>query len=490
VSTSGSRVERLGRRPGRTAKGNGRASSSPGQNLASPGSGSGEPTLLTGWGRTVPTLADLYRPVDAEGVSELLARPRARGAIARGLGRSYGDAAQNAGGRVLSLTALRAVSSFDVETGVISVGAGVSLGDLARMALPFGWFPPVMPGTSHVSVGGAIAADVHGKNHHREGSFCDHVRSLELVVPGGERRTVTPADPAFTATAGGMGLTGAVVEATVQLIAVETDRVRVDTERARDLDDVLDRMERGDEGYRYSVAWIDCLARGKALGRSVLMRGDHAGRDELGAGADGAVSKFAPARVLSAPPGVPSGLLCAPAVRAFNEAYFRHAPRSERGRLEPLHSYFHPLDGVQAWNRLYGPRGLLQYQLVVPFGAEDTLRAILERLAGERRPAFLAVLKRFGGGRGLLSFPIPGWTLTMDLPAGRAELSPFFDELDALVVEAGGRLYLAKDSRLAPELLGRMYPDLEPWLELRGELDPDGSLRSDLARRLDLVRTR
>ncbi len=445
---------------------------------------------MTGWGRTAPTLADLHRPVDAEAVTELLARPAARGVIARGLGRSYGDAAQNAGGRVLSLTALRAVRSFDVETGVISVGAGLSLGDLARMVLPFGWFPPVMPGTSHVTVGGAIAADVHGKNHHREGSFCDHVRSLELVVPGGERRTGAPGDGVFAATAGGMGLTGAVVEATVQLIAVETDRVRVDTERARDLDDVLDRMERGDEGYRYSVAWIDCLARGRALGRSVLMRGDHAGRDELGAGADGAVSEFAPARVLSAPAGVPSGLLSVPAVRAFNEAYFRHAPRCERGRLEPLHSYFHPLDGVQAWNRLYGPRGLLQYQLVVPFGAEDTLRAILERLSGERRPAFLAVLKRFGGGRGLLSFPIPGWTLTMDLPAGDAELSPFFDELDTLVVEAGGRLYLAKDSRLAPELLGRMYPDLERWLELRAELDPHGSLRSDLARRLDLVHTR
>ena len=445
---------------------------------------------MTGWGRTAPTLADLYRPVDAEGVSELLARPVARGAIARGLGRSYGDAAQNAGGQVLSLTSLRAVRSFDVETGVISVGAGLSLGDLARMVLPFGWFPPVLPGTSHVTVGGAIAADVHGKNHHREGSFCDHVRSLELVVPGGERRTVAPREPAFAATAGGMGLTGAVVEATVQLIAVQTDRMRVDTERARDLDDVLDRMERGDEGYRYSVAWIDCLARGRALGRSVLMRGDHAGRDELGAGAGGAVSEFAPARVLSAPSGVPSGLLSAPAVRAFNEAYFRHAPRHERGRLEPLHSYFHPLDGVQAWNRLYGPRGLLQYQLVVPFGAEDTLRAVLERLAGERRPAFLAVLKRFGGGRGLLSFPIPGWTLTMDLPAGRAELSPFFDELDTLVAEAGGRLYLAKDSRLAPELLGRMYPELGRWLELRAELDPHGSLRSDLARRLDLVHAR
>ncbi|MBA3420962.1 MAG: FAD-binding oxidoreductase [Thermoleophilaceae bacterium] len=444
---------------------------------------------MSGWGRTAPTLATLHRPVDAEEVTAILGHGGARGAIARGLGRSYGDAAQNAGGRVLSLTGLRNVRDFDVARGLITVGAGLSIAELARLTLPFGWFPPVLPGTSQVTVGGAIAADVHGKNHHREGSFCDHLRAFELVTPGGGRRTVTPeGEPdAFGATAGGMGLTGAVVEATIELIAAETDRVRVDTERARDLDDVLDRMERGDEGYRYSVAWIDCLARGRGLGRSVLMRGDHATRDELPRGERDTMPGFATPRVLSAPRGVPSGLLSAPAVRALNEAYFRRAPRLERGRLEPLHTFFNPLDGVRDWNRLYGPRGLLQYQLVVPFGAEDALRTVLERLSGERRPAFLAVLKRFGAGRDLLSFPIPGWTLAVDLPAGHTELAPFLDELDQLVAAADGRVYLAKDSRLRRELLERMYPQLKHWRELRAGLDPEGSLRSDLARRLDLV---
>lgn len=441
---------------------------------------------MSGWGRTAPTLATLHRPGDADEVAAILGHGGTRGAIARGLGRSYGDAAQNAGGQVLLLTGLRSVRDFDVARGLITVGAGLSIAELARLTLPFGWFPPVLPGTSQVTVGGAIAADVHGKNHHREGSFCDHVRAFELVSPGGGRLTVGPEDEAFTTTAGGMGLTGPVVEATIELIAVETDRVRVDTERARDLDDVLDRMERGDEGYRYSVAWIDCLARGRGLGRSVLMRGDHATRDELSPGERDATLGFAPPRVLSAPRGVPSGLLSAPAVRAFNEAYFRRAPRLERGRLEPLHTFFNPLDGVRDWNRLYGPRGLLQYQLVIPFGAEAALRTVLERLSGERRPAFLAVLKRFGAGRGLLSFPIPGWTLAVDLPAGRTELVPFLDELDELVAGAGGRVYLAKDSRLRPELLERMYPQLGRWRELRAELDPGGSLRSDLARRLDL----
>ncbi|MEJ7657069.1 MAG: hypothetical protein WKF33_08575, partial [Thermoleophilaceae bacterium] len=310
-----------------------------------------------------------------------------------------------------------------------------------------------------------------------------------LVRAGGERLTVTPGGTSdvFAATAGGMGLTGVVVEATLQLLGVETERVRVDTERARNLDDVMARMERGDEGYRYSVAWIDCLARGRALGRSVLMRGDHASREELSSGGrSAAAGGFSPPRVLSAPPGLPSGLLSTLALRAFNEAYFRRSPRHEHGRLEALHSYFHPLDIVGDWNRLYGPRGLLQYQLVVPFGAESTLREVVERLAAARAPAFLAVLKRFGGGRGMLSFPIPGWTLTMDLPAGRRELAPLLDDLDELVVGAGGRLYLAKDSRLRPELLEAMYPELGRWREVQARLDPQGALRSDLGRRLGL----
>ena len=453
------------------------------------GAAYGEPTLLTGWGRTAPTLASLHRPADAGHVAELMARPGARGIVARGLGRSYGDAAQNAGGRVLSLLDVRGVRGFDSRTGLITVGAGLSIGDLGRLVLPHGWFPPVVPGTSHVTVGGAIAADVHGKNHHREGSFCDHVRALELVSPGGEQTTVTAqgTPDVFAATAGGMGLTGVIVEATLQLLTVETDRVRVDTERAHNLDDVMERMHRDDDGYRYSVAWIDCLARGRALGRSVLMRGDHATRDELStSGRSGAALGFAPPRVLSAPPGVPSGLLSTPALRAFNEVYFRRSPRHEHGRLESLHSYFHPLDIVGDWNRLYGPRGLLQYQLVVPFGAEETLRTVVERLAEARAPAFLAVLKRFGGGRGMLSFPLPGWTLTMDLPAGRAELAPLLDGLDELVVGAGGRLYLAKDSRLRPELLEAMYPELGRWREVQAGLDPERVLRSDLGRRLGL----
>jgi decaprenylphospho-beta-D-ribofuranose 2-oxidase len=441
--------------------------------------------LLTGWGRTAPTRATLRRPRDAGELAEALAGGGERGVIARGLGRAYGDAAQNAGGTVLDTTALTAVRAFDGERGTVAAGAGLSLGDLARLALPNGWFSPVMPGTSHVTLGGALAADVHGKNHHADGAFSAHVEAFALVTPDGERRTVTrEAEPElFAATAGGMGLTGVVAEVTVRLARVESDRMLVDTERARDLDDVMDRMEREDAGYRHSVAWIDCLER-RRLGRSVLIRGNHATAAE--ASTSNGRAAYAPGRPLGVPPGVPGGLLNAASVRAFNELYYRRAPREERGRPEPLDVFFHPLDGVRDWNRLYGPRGLLQYQFVVPFGAEGVVRAVLERLSAERRPAFLAVLKRFGSGHGMLSFPAPGWTLAVDLPAGDPTLTPVLDEFDRLVVEAGGRIYLAKDSRVRPELLAAMYPELPRWRAVRDAIDPGRRLRSDLARRLGL----
>ena len=441
-------------------------------------------TRLTGWGRTAPTQA-LVRPVASErAVIDAVRDAPARGVLARGLGRAYGDAAQNSGGLVLDMTSLDGAP--DGDGGVIEVSAGTSLDRLIRELLPSGRFPAVVPGTRHVTIGGAIAADIHGKNHHRDGSFCDHVESIVLLTPTGERLVVKQGDDAFEATAGGMGLTGVIASARLRVTTLETAFMTVDTERASDLDDLLSRLRATDADHRYSVAWIDCLARGRSLGRAVLMRGDHARRDDLRASQRTAPLVPPPSALLTAPPWVPQGLLNRATVRAFNEAYFRRAPVAEHGRVQPLPAFFFPLDAIRGWNRLYGARGFLQYQCLVPFGAEETVRKLLERLSAAGAPSFLAVLKAMGPGRGLLSFPGPGWTLALDVPA-LPSLAPLLDELDELVAAASGRIYLAKDSRLRPDLVAAMYPELPRWEEIRARLDPDRVMRSDLARRLALT---
>ncbi|WP_411148286.1 FAD-binding protein [Streptomyces sp. A30] len=444
---------------------------------------------VTGWGRTAPTTARLIRPRTYEEAAAAVRDCGARGGIPRGLGRAYGDAAQNAGGSVLDMTGLDRIHAIDADEGIVLCDAGISLHRLTEVLLPLGWFVPVTPGTRHVTVGGAIGADIHGKNHHVSGSFSRHVLSLELLTADGGVRAVGPGTPLFDATAGGMGLTGVILTATVRLQPVETSLMSVDTERARDLDDLMARLTATDHQYRYSVAWIDLLARGAATGRAVLTRGDHAPLEALPkrTRARRDPLAFRTSRLPAAPAFLPEGLLSRTTVGLFNELWYRKAPRARTGELQRLSTFFHPLDGVPHWNRVYGRGGFVQYQFVVGHGQEDAVRRIVRRVSQRRCPSFLAVLKRFGDADpGWLSFPVPGWTLALDIPAHLPGLGAFLDELDEEVAAAGGRVCLAKDSRLRPELLTAMYPRLADFRALRAELDPRGVFVSDLARRLGL----
>lgn len=442
---------------------------------------------LSGFGRATGSTARVRRLVDEAAVSDVLAHPPARGVLARGRGRSYGDAAQNAGGDVLRLPGDGPRVRWDEEGGTVTVGAGVSLDELLRDVVPRGWFVPVTPGTRQVTLGGALAADVHGKNHHRDGSLADHVTRVRLESPTGTHELSPTEDAeAFWATAGGMGLTGVITELGLRLLPIETSRVVVDTERTGDLDELLAAMEARDHEYRYSVAWVDTSVGGRRLGRGVLTRGDHATVDQLPADA-GDPLHYDPQALGTLPP-LPLRAIRPATIRAFNEAWYRRAPRHRVGELQPLGGFFHPLDAVHDWNGLYGPRGFLQYQFVVPFGAEDVVRHVLETLVVEHLPSALVVLKRFGDANpGPLSFPMPGWTLAVDLAVGPPHLRRVLRGFDDEVAAAGGRVYLAKDAVLDPGMLRTMYPRLSEWQGVRRRLDPAGVLQSDLARRLHLV---
>ncbi len=445
---------------------------------------------LWGWGRTNPTVAE-EMTVTAGGVAATLKEAGPRGALARGLGRSYGDAAQNGGGLVLRLASGAGDVVLDAATGRATVGAGVSIDQLLRVIVPRGFFVPVTPGTRFVTIGGAIASDIHGKNHHVDGSIANSVDSITMMLADGSTTVVGPHDnPAlFWATTGGMGLTGIMLDATIRLLPIETSRMRVDTSRVPDLDTLLATMSSGDDDVRYSVAWIDLVAKGRHLGRSVLSRGDHARLSNLDARQ--AVDPFAygPHQIVAVPPIVPSvGVLNHASIAAFNEVWYRKAPKRRTGEIQGIGTFFHPLDFVGSWNRLYGKRGMLQYQFVVPFGQEHAMRTVVERLSASGAPSFLAVLKRFGEANpGPLSFPRAGWTLALDLPGASRGLGDLLHGLDRVVLDAGGRHYFAKDSHMTPDAVRRSYPRLDEWKAIRDEVDPHRVWQSDLGRRLGLI---
>jgi decaprenylphospho-beta-D-ribofuranose 2-oxidase len=443
-----------------------------------------------------PSRAQVFRPGSADELHEAMASPQARrgGLIARGAGRSYGDAAQNEGGAVLEMTGLRAIRSIDVERGEVTAEAGATVDELLRALSARRMMLPVVPGTRHVTIAGAIASDIHGKNHHRDGGMARHVSALTLCTPAGDLLEISPESDGelFYATLGGMGLTGVVTQATLRTVPLPPCVV-ADSDRTAGLEQTLELMAAEDR-HRYSVAWLDLLAGGAKMGRAIVSRSDplpQVAPGEAPPVAEGRARARQGMRMrgplLDVPRQFPGAVLRPSAVRAFNELRWRVAPRAERARELSLAPYFFPLDVLGEWNRLYGAAGFLQYQFVVPIGAEEALMASFELIRRRKLPVYLAVFKRMGASfGGPLSFPLEGWTLAADIPAGAPALARALDELDELIAGSGGRVYLSKDIRLRPDLLEVMYPELERFREQRARVDPEGVLRSDLARRLGL----
>jgi decaprenylphospho-beta-D-ribofuranose 2-oxidase len=428
-------------------------------------------TRYTGWGRALSTEGEIARPERQAGLERLLAD----GLIpAQGNRRSYGDAGLNGGGRMIDMTRLDRFIDFEPESGVLTVEAGATIGAIAASFAPRGWLPAVMPGTGFATVGGCIAQDVHGKNHHHAGSFCQHVLSLRLRTDRGVQDVSPGKTPAlFRATAGGLGQTGVILSARLQLVPCKGDVMVVTERRIEGWDAFLAHLDQS--SATYTVGWIDATATGTSLGRGILEEG------ETGAG-------LVPKRLRfrKVPFNAPAFALSAPIVRAFNQLYYRRIPAGGRTVVRPISDFFFPLDKIHDWNRLYGKRGFHQFQCVVPIAAAPDLRRILETIAHSGLASPLAVLKRMGPGRaGNLSFPMEGYTLAVDFP-NRPEARDLIIRLGAMAADAGGRLYFAKDSIAGPERIAAMYPELSDWQKQIAKADPEGRLRTDLVRRLKL----
>ena len=448
---------------------------------------------LTGWGRTAPTVAQVLSTTDAEVIAKAVARAAdggTRGVIARGLGRSYGDNAQNGGGLVIDMTGLNRIHSINSDDGLVDVDAGVNLDQLMRAALPFGLWVPVLPGTRQVTVGGAIACDIHGKNHHSAGSFGNHVRSIELLTADGDVRHLSPddSDPAlFWATVGGNGLTGIILRATIEMTPTETAYFIADGDLTTSLDETIALHSDGSEAnYTYSSAWFDAISPPPKLGRAAVSRGSLARLDQLPKKLQRNPLKFDAPQLLTFPDIFPNGLANKYTFIPIGELWYRKSG-SYRGKIQNLTQFYHPLDMFGEWNRAFGPAGFAQYQFVVPTSAVDEFKSIIADIQSSGHYSFLNVFKLFGdGNQAPLSFPIRGWNVTVDFPM-KPGVGELLAELDRRVLQFGGRLYTAKDSRTTAETFHAMYPRIDEWIAVRRKADPHGVFASDMARRLELL---
>ena len=435
---------------------------------------------ISGWGRYPLVETHLVSPHTEQDLRDHIAK----GCIARGNGRAYGDSAVSTA-TTLHMRRFNRMLGFDAHTGILEAEAGVLLEDIIKVFLPQGWFPWVTPGTKFVTLGGMIAADVHGKNHHINGGMSGTLTWIDVMTADGSIQRLNPDDPYFALTCGGMGLTGIILRAAIKLRRVETGYIEQRTLPAPNLKVALEMLNAA-QGATYSVAWIDCLSKGAALGRALIMLGEHAKHSALHSALHSDPYALKPRRKWTMPMAAPQLLLNQYTARAFNAAYWRAGQRKTEPALTDWDRYFYPLDAILGWNRIYGRHGFLQFQCVLPHKtAEAGLEALLQATSDAGLGAFLAVLKQMGSEAGGISFPSPGLTLAIDFPNNRNSLK-LMKCLDQIVLAHEGRFYLAKDARLSAQTLNASDPRMAPFAQMRQITKAGDRFYSAQSRRLKL----
>lgn len=431
---------------------------------------------ISNWGNYPIIDADVKSFRSVSELQRLLADVES--SIPRGMGRCYGDSAL--WHNIMSSLNFNRLLEFDEHEGILRCEAGVSLAEILDVFVSRGWFLPVTPGTKFVTVGGAIASDVHGKNHHKEGTFSSHLLSMDLMLPDGSTITCSRDENPifFRSTCGGMGLTGIILRATIRLRKIETAYIVQKNIRAKNIDEIMDLFEKH-ESSTYSVAWIDCLSAGNSLGRSILMIGEHASLDDI----KNTRSAYGPLVIkekkkYNMPFNLPAFVLNHFTVKAFNTIFYAKSPR-ENDFIADYDSFFYPLDYIHNWNRIYGSRGFAQYQFVIPKDhASKGLKKILNKISWRNRGSFLAVLKLMGDSNdNMISFPLKGYTLALDFPI-KPDLFSFLDELDRIVLEHGGRIYLSKDAGMGERMFKESYSRSEEFITFKHKIDEKNRFRS------------
>lgn len=445
---------------------------------------------IHGWGKTNTVRVDIKTPKNLEEINDIIEKSARESILPRGLGRSYGDSAQLEKGTILKLTEFKQIK-LNKERSELTVGAGVSFDEILRYIVPLGFFLPVVPGTKFITLGGAIASDVHGKNHHKDGSFGNFLKRVLILNSSFEVLEIGPNHPfsegeieMFWATVGGLGLTGIIIEATFSLKKISTSFMNVQTIKCNNIDSMMKKMIETDEEYEYSVAWIDSLNKNI---RGILTCANHATQNEVKHKKINEKLIYKTKNIFNIPSFFNINLINNLSIKLFNELWFRKVQKN-KNEIQTISKFFHPLDGLQNWNKLYGKDGFYQYQFVVPDESKGLIKKLIKELKQKNIPSFLCVLKRLGdGNNAMLSFPIKGWTLSLDFPSSNREILPFLDKYDELIQKAGGKIYLAKDARLSPKIFRKIYNRITEWNIIRAKMDKNNLFQSDISKRLKII---